>query len=434
MTQLQTRERTLRGASVPAPLAPELRVGTRIAAYVIQALAGRGGMGVVYRAEHVHLGRPVALKLLLSELADDLGFRERFLRESRVAAAISHPNVIPVYDAGEFEGLLYIAMRYVDGTDLGAVLRQEGALAPERALFLLGQVAEALDAAHATGIVHRDVKPGNVLIEADHCYLTDFGLTRRTSSDAGLTAKGQFVGTVDYMAPEQIKSGTVDARTDVYALGCLLYHALAGTFPFERDSEVSVVYAHLEDRPPSIAGKSPGLTSDLDAVIETALAKKKEERYETCSDLIAATRAALGYAPTAPLAAGAATARRRKVLIADPAASVRALVGVSLGNERFELLEAEDAESALGLARAESPDVVFVDWSLPGAPAEELCRTLRATPETAAATVVAMTARSDGVDERAVLAAGADGHLRKPFSSLQLLVETGALVPVELTP
>jgi serine/threonine-protein kinase len=388
-------------------------------------------MGVVYRAEHVHLGRPGALKLLLPELANDQSFRERFLRESRAAAAITHPNVIPVYDAGESEGLLYIAMKYVDGTDLGVLIAEEGPLEPERALFFIGQVADALDAAHLTGIVHRDVKPGNVLIEDARCYLTDFGLTRPTSSQAGLTVKGQFVGTVDYMAPEQIKGGSVDARTDVYALGCLLYHALAGAVPFERDSEVSVVYAHLEDRPPPLATRRPGLTSDLDAVIATALAKKKQDRYESCSDLMAAARVALGFGASGPVAAGPEPARRRKVLIVDPAASVRAFVGVSLGTGRFELLEVEDAEAAAATVRAEGPELVFVAWGLPEHSGEELCRTLKADLATAGATVVAMTARADAVDESAVFAAGADGHLRKPFSSLQLLAEVEALLPQE---
>jgi serine/threonine-protein kinase len=429
MTSLDARDETKRGASLPAPRAPELRIGTTIGAYRIEAIAGRGGMGVVYRAEHLHLGRPAALKLLLPELADDEGFRERFLRESRVAAAITHPNVIPVYDAGEADGLLYIAMKYIDGTDLGALLRREGALEPERALFLLGQVAEALDAAHAMGIVHRDVKPGNVLIDSGRCYLTDFGLTRRISPERGLTVKGEFVGTVDYMAPEQIKGGAVDARTDVYALGCLLYHALAGTAPYERDSEVSVVYAHLEDRPPALATKRPGLTRELDGVITTALAKQKQDRFDTCGDLIAAARTALGFAPPTSAGAPPAQARRRKALIADPAASVRALISVSLDPQRFEVLEAEDSERALAVARAEGPELVFADWSLPGAAGGELCEALRTHPETAGATVIAMTARSDGIDERAVLAAGANGHLRKPFSSLQLLLEVGALLP-----
>jgi serine/threonine protein kinase len=426
MTVAAAREETQVGASVPAPLAPELRVGSTLGAYRIEELVGRGGMGAVYRAQHIHLGRPAALKLLLPELADDRGFRERFLRESRVAASITHPNVIPVYDAGEAEGLLYIAMKYVDGTDLGALLREERSLAPERALFLLGQVADALDAAHELGIVHRDIKPGNVLIEGDRCYLTDFGLTRRISSQTQLTAKGQFVGTLDYTAPEQIRGGSVDARTDVYALGCLLYHALSGSVPYDKDSEVSVVYAHLEEPPPVLSRAQASLPGEIDAVIGKALAKRREDRFDRCADLVTAARAALSLGP--PTAFPPPPARpRTKVLVADPSASVRALVAVSLGTERFELLQAEDPESALALAREERPRLVLADRQT----AAELVAVLRDDLAAADMRLVAMTARSDGVDGEDVLATGADGYLRKPFSSLQLLAEVGALLGPE---
>src|SRR6266849_6815932 len=270
MNQLPSRDRndTEHGSSPLAALAPEVRTG--------RELAGRGGMGVVYRAEQLRLERTVALKLLVPELSDADGFRERFIREARTAAAIQHPNIVTVYDAGEADGLLYIAMQLIEGTDLATTLSREGALEPTRALEILGQVAEALDAAHALGIVHRDVKPGNVLLDAARAYLTDFGLTRTMSAQTALTVQGQFVGTIDYVPPEQIKGGPLDARTDVYALGCVLYHCLTGAAPFVKDSQLSVIYAHLEEEPPSLVSLRPGLTRELDAVIAKAMAKAQD--------------------------------------------------------------------------------------------------------------------------------------------------------------
>ena len=227
--------------------------GDVLAGYVVEELVGRGGMGEVYRARDQRLDRPVALKLLAPRLADDEGFRERLLRESRLAASLDHPNVVPIYETGEADGRLFIAMRYVEGTDLKALLRREGALSPERTVALAGQVADALDAAHARGLVHRDVKPSNVLIDEqggrEHCYLADFGLTQSVS-DRG-PADGQLMGTLEYVAPEQIRGDAVDGRADVYALGCLLFEALTGTLPFTGASDVALIYSHLEEEPPA---------------------------------------------------------------------------------------------------------------------------------------------------------------------------------------
>src|SRR5215213_5257923 len=210
----------------------ELEPGDEFAGCRIEAIAGRGGMGVVYRATELSLGRPVALKLLAPDRARDSGFRERFQRESRMAAAIDHPNVIPVYAAGEHDGALYLVMRYVGGTDLHALLRDQGALEPERAAALVAQVGAALDAAHRAGLVHRDVKPANVLLAGDHAYLSDFGLTRLARSDTQLTESGQWMGTVEYCSPEQLRGARTDARADVYSLGCVLFAALTGGPPF----------------------------------------------------------------------------------------------------------------------------------------------------------------------------------------------------------
>jgi hypothetical protein len=270
------------------------RIGSEIAGYRLEALLGRGGMSVVYVAEHLRLGRKVALKLLAPALSHDDSFRERFDRESRRAAEIDHPNIIPIYDAGEADGQLYIAMRYVNGSDLKTLIETDGPLGVGRTLFILEQAAAGLDAAHARDLVHRDVKPANILIEqpSEHVYLTDFGVVKHTAASQGLTRTGLFIGTVDYAAPEQIEGLDVDARTDVYALGCVLYECLAGKGPFERQGEVAVMHAHLTEAPPHLTGARPDLPRGLDQVVERAMAKDRDERYASCDQLIAAARAA----------------------------------------------------------------------------------------------------------------------------------------------
>jgi WD40 repeat protein/tRNA A-37 threonylcarbamoyl transferase component Bud32 len=273
------------------------RVGTLLAGYRLEALLGRGGMSVVYLAEDVRLKRKVAVKLLAAHLAEDATFRERFLHESELAASSDHPNIIPIYEAGEVGELLFIAMRYVEGSDLKGRLRK-GPLDASQAIGILGQVASALDAAHARGLVHRDVKPSNVLLDpgarpdrSDHVYLTDFGLTMRLSDSAGVGEDSHLMGTLDYVAPEQIAGEMIDGRADVYSLGCVLYECLVGEPPFRRSSEVEVVYAHLQDEPPVASARRPELPEALDAVIATALAKEPEQRYSSCGDMIRAALA-----------------------------------------------------------------------------------------------------------------------------------------------
>jgi serine/threonine-protein kinase len=274
----------------------DLSPGERFAGCRIEAVAGRGGMGVVYRATELRLGRPVALKLLGGDRGTDPDFRERFERESRMAAAIDHPNVIPVYAAGEEDGRLYLVMRYVAGTDLHALLRRERSLAPDRAADIVAQIAGALDAAHAAGLVHRDVKPGNVLLAGAHAYLSDFGLTRRIGSDTELTAEGQWIGTVDYCSPEQLQGERTDARSDVYALGCVLFAALTGQTPLGRGTVPSTMMAHLHDEPPRISAF--GAPREFDRVVWRALAKDPEDRYPSAGDL---GRAALAAARGEPV-------------------------------------------------------------------------------------------------------------------------------------
>ena len=282
---------------------PLLGVGSTIGSYRIVAVLGRGGMGVVYRAEDVRLGRHVALKLLSSSLADDPRYRERFLRESRLAASIEHAAILPIYDAGEKDGLLYIAMRFVDGADLAELLRREGPLDPQRAVALVGQLASALDVAHAHGLIHRDIKPSNALIgtddEGEHAYLVDFGITQESASQERLTATGQIVGTLDYLAPERLRGEEVDGRADIYALGCVLFQCLTGQVPFKRDSEAAAIYAHLEEQPPRPSMLRPGLPDALDKVVARALAKDRADRYTTGADLRVAARAALAPEPAA---------------------------------------------------------------------------------------------------------------------------------------
>ena len=249
--------------------------GDVIAGYEVEELVGRGGTGEIYRALDPRLERRVALKLLAESYTEDAGFRERLLRESRIAASLDHPNVVPVYEAGETDDRLFIAMRFVEGSDLQALLRSEGPLEPSRAVAIASQVADALDAAHARGLVHRDVKPSNVLLDRqdrrEHVYLADFGLTQSVT-DRGPT-DGHLVGTVDYVAPEQVRGDDVDGRADVYGLGCMLFEALTGTVPFSGVSDVAVIYAHLEAAPPRASERRSTLPDTLDDVLARAMAK-----------------------------------------------------------------------------------------------------------------------------------------------------------------
>ena len=301
--------------------------GTSVGIYDVRTRIGRGGMGEVYLARDTRLGRPVALKVLPERFALDERFRERLLRESRLAASLDHPNVVPVYDAGEADGRLFIAMRYVDGIDLKALLRDTAPLAPERVMNIADQLAEALDAAHQRGLVHRDVKPGNVLLDQqgdrDHAYLADFGLTQ-TPATAD-PADGQFMGTVDYVAPEQIRGDVVDGRADQYALGCLLFECLTGSLPFRDRSEVAAIFAHLEEPPPVASERHEALPRALDAVIARAMAKEPAQRFDSCRELVAATHDALGLTPPP---------RRRRlwlVPVLAVALVVSAIAAVALG-------------------------------------------------------------------------------------------------------
>jgi ABC-type transport system substrate-binding protein/streptogramin lyase/predicted Ser/Thr protein kinase len=274
----------------------EVPTGTVLGGFRVESLIGEGAMGAVYLAESPD-GRPVALKLLSPELARDERFRQRFLRESQLAAGLDHPHIVPTLASGEEDGLLYLAMTYVKGSDLRELLRREDKLPPERALQLLSQVADALDAAHAAGLVHRDVKPGNILVsegpEGEDAYVCDFGLARHVTSVSSLTGERGFVGTIDYVPPEQIEGGTIDGRADVYSLGCVLFECLAGARPFDRESELSVIFAHLNAPTPRLTDVRPELPEALDEVFETALAKSPDDRYATCSELVAAALAAL---------------------------------------------------------------------------------------------------------------------------------------------
>jgi streptogramin lyase len=299
------------------------RIGTEIAGYRLESLLARGGMGEVYLATQAFPERKVALKLLPHELAADASFRARFIRESNAAASLEHPNIVPVYGAGEADGELYIAMRYVEGTDLRRLLQEDGPLSPERAVGICAQVADALDEAHEHGLVHRDVKPGNILLsKGDRAYLSDFGLIRRSEAETGITKTGEFMGTVDYVAPEQIKGEEVDGRADTYSLGCVLYECLTGEPPFVRETEVATLYAHLQDPPPKVSQAHPELPPDLDRVIAKAMAKRPEDRYATATELAEAAVEAVAPVPALP------EKRRRAPLVGALAAAV--VLGVVL--------------------------------------------------------------------------------------------------------
>ncbi|HMJ33536.1 MAG TPA: serine/threonine-protein kinase [Baekduia sp.] len=307
----------------------DLETGSEFAGCRIEGVLGRGGMGVIYRATELRLGRPVALKLIATEQASDPDVRERFEREARMTASIEHPNVVPVYAAGEEDGHLYLVMRYVPGTDLHALLRREGRLAPARAASVVAQVGDALDAAHAAGLVHRDVKPANILIAGDHAYLSDFGITRVQSSETRITDSGNWIGTVDFMAPEHLCGEPTDARADVYALGCVLFTALTGTPPFRRDTVPVTITAHLHDPPPR-PSDTLGVPAAFDSVLARALAKEPAGRFPSAGDLGRAARAAAAGEHVSTgrgsVATGAATPEQAEPTRIAPAAAATAIV------------------------------------------------------------------------------------------------------------
>ncbi len=279
----------------------QLATGAEFGGFRIERTLGHGGMGIVYLARELRLDRLVALKVIRPELAGEESFRARFRSESLTAASVEHPRVVTIFGAGERDGLLYVSMRYVDGRDLGRLISADGPLTPETAAALIGQVADGLDAVHAAGLVHRDVKPANVIVEGglsdaeSTAFLTDFGLAKAMASTAGLTATGEVIGSVDYMAPEQIEGRRVDARTDVYALGCVLFHAVAGKVPFPERETSAKMWAHLNEPPPA------GPARVLDPVIRRAMSKDPALRFPSAGDLgraaVAATR---GEAVTEP--------------------------------------------------------------------------------------------------------------------------------------
>jgi Protein kinase domain len=300
------------------PLAPgdpaPVSAGSQVAGYRLMEQIGRGGMAVVYRAIDVRLDRAVALKVLAPELARDDAFRHRFIRECRAAAAVDHPYIIPVFDAGEASGVLFIAMRYVSGRDVRTLLDRERTLPAWRTVNIIDQVASALDAAHERGLVHRDVKPANMLLDAasgsgelDHVYLSDFGLTKQALSTSSLTSTGQFLGTLDYIAPEQIEGRRVDGRADLYSLACTAFEMLAGSPPFRRDQGVAVIWAQVSTPPPQLTERRPDLPPEVDAVLTRALAKTPDSRYQTCLEFARALRTACGLSSDS--AASGATGR-----------------------------------------------------------------------------------------------------------------------------
>jgi serine/threonine protein kinase len=285
----------------PPGYAAGISAGSRLAGYRLEQPIGRGGMAVVFRAVDERLGRAVALKVLAPELAADDAFRQRFIRESRAAAAVDDPHIIPVFQAGDASGVLFIAMRYVPGGDVRTLVQREGPMAAARAAAIISPVASALDTAHAAGLIHRDVKPANMLVDVrpdrpDHVYLSDFGLSK-TSMSSGLTGTGQFLGTVDYCAPEQIDGRAVDGRADQYALACTAFELLTGAPPFLGDRATATIWAHMSQPPPLLTARRPDLPLAANQVLVRAMAKTPELRYPTCHEFASALRDALALPP-----------------------------------------------------------------------------------------------------------------------------------------
>jgi hypothetical protein len=326
--------------------------GSLLAGYRLEAQVGAGGMAMVFRARDERLGRLVALKVLAPALTADSAFRRRFIAESRAAAAVDDPHIIPVHEAGEAEGALFIAMRFVQSGDLRRVLEREGVLSPGRAAEFISPVASALDAAHRAGLVHRDVKPANILVDVsadrpDHVYLSDFGVSKGATSSVSLTGAGQFLGTPDYSAPEQIQGRAVDGRTDQYALACVAYQLLTGEVPFERDQGMAVLLAHLSEPPPSLCSRRPDLPAVSDQVLARALAKAPEERYASCRDFAEALREALGLAPYHPRRSAPAPDHPQTVITSLPE-PLAAAAGAGLAAVPADLESAVTVDSVPG--------------------------------------------------------------------------------------
>jgi serine/threonine-protein kinase len=358
----------------------EYAIGSQIAGYRLEEQIGRGGMAVVFRAHEARLDRNVALKILAPGLAADDAFRRRFIRESRIAAAVDHPNIIPVFDAGEADGVLFIAMRFVHGPDVRTLLDTEGALPAARVIDIVTQVASALDAAHARGLVHRDVKPANMLLDTtagggrqDHVYLSDFGLGKQTLSElgqSGLTAQGQFLGTLDYMAPEQVEGGRVDGRADLYALACAAFELLSGAPPFRREAGMAVVWAKLSESPPLLSTRRTDLPGAVDGVLSRGMAKEPDARFRSCGEFAAALRDACGLGPAAPRPPARPPRQATQIAmpIRPPAAEHQAAAEQPPAAERQAVAEQPPAAAhpATEVRRSAGADAAFGTAGAPG--------------------------------------------------------------------
>jgi serine/threonine-protein kinase len=375
-------------------------------------------MGVVYKAHHIRLDRAAAVKVLTPALAHNDEFRERFIRESQMAATLQHPNVVTVYDAGDDQGLLYLAMQFVAGTDLRRLLELEGPLEARRALNILAQVAGALDAAHSHGLVHRDVKPANVLVDIDRAYLGDFGLTKRLDATGGMTGVGQIIGTVDYLAPEQIDSGRVDGRTDLYALACVAYECLAGRPPHAKESDIAVLFAHMRAEPTPLSALVNDIRGPVDDVMSKALAKDPGDRYSSCREFIFELAMELGV-DSAELVSQEPSSR---VVVASEDPTTRAIVRGSLANMGVAVSEVTAAVKPVWLGERRF-DALIADATVD----RDALAGVRASGGDPEPKLLVLLGR-DGQGRAMAEELGADEELAQPFSGMQLALKLRRMI------